>query len=189
MTTSYVSRKAKIAAAKAFRDSFKESIPKRIGYIFLSKSLPYADEEVVPSLLIDSVNQEKEIWDNMILGKRGISKDIELVIPNYLQPNAQEFLTVDKRIPGMWLGTHRDIPTGTYAGHFGLENGMTAITMSCVFYWNDDFEGGEFAFFDREIKYKLDKGDAIMFASNFMYPHEIMPVTKGTRYSIITWFI
>lgn len=62
-------------------------------------------------------------------------------------------------------------------------------SVSCSFILNDDFEGGEFAFFDREIKYKLQKGDAIMFPSNFMYPHEIMPVTKGTRYSIITWFI
>jgi len=62
-------------------------------------------------------------------------------------------------------------------------------SVSCSFILNDDFEGGEFAFFDRELKYKLDKGDAIMFPSNFMYPHEVMPVTKGTRYSIITWFI
>jgi predicted 2-oxoglutarate/Fe(II)-dependent dioxygenase YbiX len=61
--------------------------------------------------------------------------------------------------------------------------------VSCSFIVNDDFEGGEFAFFNRELKYKLGKGDAIMFPSNFMYPHEIMPVTKGTRYSIITWFI
>jgi predicted 2-oxoglutarate/Fe(II)-dependent dioxygenase YbiX len=61
--------------------------------------------------------------------------------------------------------------------------------VSCSFILNDDFEGGEFAFFDRELKYKIDKGDAIMFPSNFMYPHEIMPVTKGIRYSIITWFI
>lgn len=61
--------------------------------------------------------------------------------------------------------------------------------VSCSFMLNEDFEGGEFAFFDRELKYKLRKGDAIMFPSNFMYPHEIMPVTKGTRYSIITWFI
>ena len=28
----------------------------------------------------------------------------------------------------------------------------------------------------------------VMFPSTFMYPHEVMPVTKGTRYSIITWF-
>jgi len=61
--------------------------------------------------------------------------------------------------------------------------------VSCSFILNDDFEGGEFAFFDRELKYRLEKGDAIMFPSNFMYPHEIMPVTQGTRYSIITWFI
>jgi hypothetical protein len=61
--------------------------------------------------------------------------------------------------------------------------------VSCSFILNDDFEGGEFAFFDRELKYKLDKGDALLFPSNFMYPHEVLPVTKGTRYSIVTWFI
>jgi len=61
--------------------------------------------------------------------------------------------------------------------------------VSCSFILNDNFEGGEFAFFNREIKYKLEKGDALLFPSNFMYPHEVMPVTKGTRYSIITWFI
>ena len=61
--------------------------------------------------------------------------------------------------------------------------------VSCSFMLNDDFEGGEFAFFDRELKYTLEKGNALMFPSNFMYQHEVMPVTKGTRYSIITWFI
>jgi len=53
---------------------------------------------------------------------------------------------------------------------------------------NDDYKGGEFAFFDRKLKYKLNKGDVLMFPSTFMYPHEVMPVTKGTRYSITTWF-
>ena len=62
-------------------------------------------------------------------------------------------------------------------------------SVSCSFILNDNFEGGEFAFFDGELKYKLGKGDAIMFPSNFMYPHEVVPVTKGTRYSIVTWFI
>lgn len=61
--------------------------------------------------------------------------------------------------------------------------------VSCSFALNDNFEGGEFAFFGRRFKYNLKKGSAIMFPSNFMYPHEVMPVTKGTRYSIITWFI
>jgi hypothetical protein len=28
-----------------------------------------------------------------------------------------------------------------------------------------------------------------MFPSNFLYPHSVLPVTEGTRYSIVTWFI
>ena len=62
-------------------------------------------------------------------------------------------------------------------------------SVSCSFALNDDYEGGEFAFFNRELVYKLKKGSCIMFPSNFMYPHEIMPVTSGTRYSIVTWFV
>jgi predicted 2-oxoglutarate/Fe(II)-dependent dioxygenase YbiX len=61
--------------------------------------------------------------------------------------------------------------------------------VSCSFALNDDYEGGEWAFFDRDKVIKVPKGAAVLFPSNFMYPHEIMPVTKGTRYSIITWFI
>jgi hypothetical protein len=83
MALNYLSRKVKVAVAKAFRDSFKESISKTIGYIFLSKSTPFDDEEVVPSTLSDTLTKEKELWDNMILGKRVVSKDIELVIPRY----------------------------------------------------------------------------------------------------------
>jgi predicted 2-oxoglutarate/Fe(II)-dependent dioxygenase YbiX len=62
-------------------------------------------------------------------------------------------------------------------------------SVSCSFILNNDFEGGEFAFFNKKLKYKLDTGDALLFPSSFMYPHEIMPVTKGIRYSIVTWFI
>lgn len=61
--------------------------------------------------------------------------------------------------------------------------------VSCSFALNDNYEGGEFAFFDRKVKIKAPKGAALMFPSNFMYPHEIMPVTNGTRYSVVTWFV
>jgi predicted 2-oxoglutarate/Fe(II)-dependent dioxygenase YbiX len=66
---------------------------------------------------------------------------------------------------------------------------MRPRAISCSFVLNDDYKGGEFAFFDRELIYNLKKGSCIMFPSNFMYPHEIMPVTSGTRYSIVTWFV
>jgi len=53
---------------------------------------------------------------------------------------------------------------------------------------NDDFEGGEWAWFDRGVTKRFKCGDAVLFPSNFMFPHEILPVTKGTRYALITWF-
>ena len=62
-------------------------------------------------------------------------------------------------------------------------------SVSCSFLLNDDYEGGEFAFFDREIVIRGGKGSIVMFPSNFMFPHEIMPVISGTRYSIITWYV
>jgi predicted 2-oxoglutarate/Fe(II)-dependent dioxygenase YbiX len=62
-------------------------------------------------------------------------------------------------------------------------------SVSCSFNLNDDYEGGEFAFFDREMVIRAPKGSAIVFPSNFMYPHEIMEVKSGTRYSVVTWFI
>ena len=61
--------------------------------------------------------------------------------------------------------------------------------LTVIFALNDCYEGGELAFFNREKVYKLDAGDVIVFPSNFMYPHEILPVTNGTRFSIITWVV
>ena len=51
--------------------------------------------------------------------------------------------------------------------------------------------GGDLVFTDQkenEIKkFKLSKGSIVFFPSNFMYPHGIQPITKGTRYSIVAW--
>lgn len=57
--------------------------------------------------------------------------------------------------------------------------------MTCVGVFNDDYEGGEFMMCGEEIK--LKQGDAIQFPSVFLYPHEVKPVTKGTRYSWVLW--
>jgi predicted 2-oxoglutarate/Fe(II)-dependent dioxygenase YbiX len=50
---------------------------------------------------------------------------------------------------------------------------------------NDEFTGGNTLVLNEEVS--LKKGDCVIFPSNFMYPHEIKPVTDGTRYSLTTW--
>jgi Rps23 Pro-64 3,4-dihydroxylase Tpa1-like proline 4-hydroxylase len=63
--------------------------------------------------------------------------------------------------------------------------------LSVIINLNDNYEGGDLIFTDqkeKEIKrLKLSKGSIVFFPSNFMYPHSIQPITKGTRYSIVAW--
>jgi hypothetical protein len=53
---------------------------------------------------------------------------------------------------------------------------------------NDDYTGGEFQFWDHK-PFRLPGGCALMFPPSFMYPHQVLGVTSGTRYSMITWFV
>jgi len=63
--------------------------------------------------------------------------------------------------------------------------------LSIIMNLNNEYQGGDLIFTDQkenEIKrLKLDKGSIVFFPSNFIYPHSIQPITKGTRYSIVAW--
>lgn len=58
--------------------------------------------------------------------------------------------------------------------------------VSLVAYPNDDYEGGELYFRLQNLNIKPKAGDLFIFPSNYMYPHRAMPVTSGTKYSIVT---
>jgi len=51
---------------------------------------------------------------------------------------------------------------------------------------NEEYEGGELQFFG-DYKVSAKTGSVIVFPSTFLYPHEVLPVKSGTRYSIVTW--
>ena len=59
--------------------------------------------------------------------------------------------------------------------------------VSSLLFLNDNYEGGEFVVAD-EV-YNTKKGSALIFPSNFMFPHEVKPITKGIRWSIIAWIM
>ena len=65
--------------------------------------------------------------------------------------------------------------------------------LSIIINLNDTFEGGSVVFSHPTGRYAhkildLKIGDLLLFPSNFMYPHEVTPITKGTRYSIVSWY-
>lgn len=59
-------------------------------------------------------------------------------------------------------------------------------TVSMVGSLSGDYEGGYLRFWDKE-NYYLDKGEVIFFPSNFLYPHRVTEITKGVRYTFVSW--
>ena len=59
-------------------------------------------------------------------------------------------------------------------------------TLSIIGILNDDYEGGELIMFE-DKKIDTKKGDLLIFPSNFLYPHKVSSVTKGVRYSYVSW--
>lgn len=58
--------------------------------------------------------------------------------------------------------------------------------VSLVGYLNDDYDGGEISFPAYDITVKPEKGDLVIFPSNYMFMHRAMPVTSGVKYSVVT---
>ena len=66
----------------------------------------------------------------------------------------------------------------------GNRKGIPALSLlGCL---NDDYEGGELIFWD-DTEIELKGGSLLIFPSNFLYPHEVKPVKKGSRYSYVSW--
>lgn len=81
----------------------------------------------------------------------------------------------------------RYLSGGKYIQHIdaGFENHRTVTAIIAL---NDDYEGGELKFLDGRHSIRLKKGSAIIFPSTFVFPHQIVPVKSGKRYSVVTWF-
>lgn len=58
--------------------------------------------------------------------------------------------------------------------------------LTCSIQLNDSFKGGEWIFFG-DTKIKVNKGDAVLFPSNFCFDHEVTEITEGIRYSVLTF--
>ena len=65
-----------------------------------------------------------------------------------------------------------------------LHNKTRKMSMSLIL--NDDYEGGDLILYGAG-KVKQEIGSMVFFPSFLL--HEVMPVTKGTRYSLVMWFL
>ena len=81
-------------------------------------------------------------------------------------------------------------PSGFYGSHMDKGQGarVRKLSMSVQLSDESEYEGGELVFhLEREpLILPRDQGKMIVFPSYVL--HEVKPVTKGTRYSLVAWF-
>lgn len=61
--------------------------------------------------------------------------------------------------------------------------------MSTVLYLNHNYSGGEIVFPRFNLTYKPNANEMIVFPSNYMYNHSVLPVTDGVRYAVVSWLV
>ena len=80
---------------------------------------------------------------------------------------------------------------GHYTWHTDNDSKEFPRTLSMILQLNNDYEGGNLCFRNQDgtEEWCIDTvpGRVIIWPSNFLYPHTVKPVTKGTRYSIVSW--
>lgn len=183
----------------------------------LSKYIVYI-ENAVPHELCDEIIKEylnSEDWRQSTVGPNGIekpeirgAKSLGMSLPEIIEKNKEVRLNLDGRLfecassaihnyaklfPDCDIKTDSGYDLLKYIEGTGYSRHTDDFTespraVSCSFCLNDEYEGAEFNFPDIGVSFKQAKGSALLFPSNFMYPHEVTKVTSGTRYSIVTWF-
>jgi len=85
--------------------------------------------------------------------------------------------------------TNYEAPSGKYGKHVdrGMNMPVRKLSISIQLTNPEKYEGGELYLYDDNKGTVMDKtqGTLILFPSYTL--HEVMPVTKGTRNSLVTW--
>ncbi len=154
--------------------------------------------------IIDSYKQFK--MDNLFTYDK-VDKNVRNVLGYSLAPGVDPFNKIKKEIDKLCIYYRAKFPFivtnevqqidllkygagGKYEYHIDDYTNYSR-SLSVIINLNDEYEGGDLVFSDQkkfEVKRcKLKKGSIVFFPSNFMYPHKIETITKGTRYSIVAW--
>lgn len=163
--------------------------PMRVGHLQHNR----VDENIrkVNGISLDSL----EIKTPEDVSKHAMYKFISHHIHKYIVMYASKFPFFRDTYPNPFVNQIdilKYFENGKYTAHVD-ESTETSRSVTVVLNLNDEYEGGDFIFFNPTKKTeiihreKLKKGSILFFPSNFLYGHSVEPITKGTRYSIVSW--
>jgi PKHD-type hydroxylase len=109
-----------------------------------------------------------------------------------IQSNSQFFNYDLQYIENLQFGIYDSNETGFYGRHIDTEyisTGTRKLSFSILLSDPESYEGGELMLHYKQDGYKAarEQGMSIVFPSAML--HEVTPVTKGTRYSLVGWVV
>jgi hypothetical protein len=132
-------------------------------------------------------------WDNRqctaeILER--ISPDIYNLIDKYIDKMARTAEDIygcklQKRPPCIirWFPGLEQQPHADKQMNDGSPNPFPTYDINSLFYWNDDFEGGELYYPDHGISIKPEPGLAALHPGDIHYLHGVKMITSGERFT------
>tara|TARA_R110000824_G_C14903941_1_gene645769 strand:- start:69 stop:632 length:564 start_codon:yes stop_codon:yes gene_type:complete len=174
--------------------------PNEMWELLFAQLKEYTDYKAKDKMTIGKHLQKNEDVRNVL----GHSLNKDLISDKVFFKHIQDFITLQyshyrAKFPTIHTSNINQIdllkykPGGKYEVHSD-HSFNTQRTLSCIINLNDKYEGGDFIFYKQNLKdemkrIKCKKGTVLFFPSNFLYPHKVAPITKGTRYSIVSWLI
>jgi predicted 2-oxoglutarate/Fe(II)-dependent dioxygenase YbiX len=120
---------------------------------------------------------DKKIWDAL---SRYVTQDMVHMKDWFNSWSAYSLSRFNRYDATTQMKLHCDHIHSLFDGHY---KGVPILTVLGSL--NNDYEGGDLILCGEKIELKA--GDVMVFPSNFLYPHEVKPVTAGVRYSFVSW--
>ena len=94
----------------------------------------------------------------------------------------KESVQISKYSEGEFYGIHRDYD---YEDNFTITR---KLSLTVQLSDENDYEGGDLVFHTGNSKEKATRGRGSVVVFDSRVYHEVTPVTKGTRYSLVKWY-
>ena len=134
----------------------------------------------------------KDILETKTFGEKICSNFVQEKIFNCVEHYQKKFDIGIKKISQLdILKYESNSHKAGYTYHQDFGDTCSERHLSISICLNNDFLGGEFVFDLPEGEHIVPQniGDAVIFPSNFMFPHKVNKITEGTRFAIIGWVI
>jgi predicted 2-oxoglutarate/Fe(II)-dependent dioxygenase YbiX len=144
-----------------------------------------------------TVTYDANVWADRVATRDSLMESDSSILPliesmqERLKIEVDKFFNVNVRATGpavvRWpIGTRQE-PHADKELHEGPDagtpNAFPWYDIASIFYFNDDYEGGEIYFPIQGLEYKPKAGSAYFFPGDMNYVHGVRPVISGNRFT------